>query len=266
LEAAIGDTHPKVRRAVAQALAEFSADAQAGRLLSDWAERGDASVFVEAAAALGVGQTRAAGAVALLPRLLTRDSYQDIIRVRALEGLGASADDRAVPLLEAAYVPSASFQVRRAALAGLVRIAEGTPNARRARELLERGLGDRDFRVRMEAAQGLATLGDSKSIPALERAGRAELDGRAKRRLRQAVVEISERGGPAEQARKLGNEVERMRRELLDVRQRLEKLEQRTIEEAARPEGSRKKGGDSTAPRRPRPPSRRGAKPSRRRR
>jgi aminopeptidase N len=265
LEAASVDPHPKVRRAVAQALAEFIADAQAGRFLSEWAERGDPSIFVEAAAALGVGQTRAAGAVALLPRLLTRDSYQDIIRTRALEGLGASADDRALPLLEAAYAPNASFQVRRAALAGLVRIAEGTPNARRARELLERGLGDRDFRVRMEAAQGLATIGDSKSIPALERAGRGELDGRAKRRLRQAVVEISERGGPAEQARKLGTEVERMRRELLDVRQRLEKLEQRTIEEASRPEGSKKKG-DSTAPRRPRPPSRRGAKPSRRRR
>jgi hypothetical protein len=155
--------------------------------------------------------------------------------------------------------------VRRAALAGLVRIAEGTPNARRAREVLERALGDHDFRVRMEAAQGLATLGDSKSIPALERAGRAELDGRAKRRLRQAVAEINERGGPAEQARKLGTEVERMRRELLDVRQRLEKLEQRTIEESTRPEASRKKGSDS-APRRPRPPSRRGAKPSRRRR
>jgi aminopeptidase N len=267
LEAARIDAHPKVRRAIAGALAEFIADPQAGRVLSEWAESGDPSVFVEGAAALGVGQTRAPGATSLLPRLLTRDSFQDIIRARALEGLGASADERALPILEAAYSPAASFQARRAALAGLVRIAEGTPNARRARELLERGLGDRDFRVRMEAAQGLATLGDSKAIPALERAARAELDGRAKRRLRQAVVEITERGGPAEQTRKISSEVERLRRELVDVRQRLEKVEQRTIEEGVRKKGeSRGESKGESAPRRPRPPSRRGAPKGRRRR
>jgi HEAT repeat protein len=196
----------------------------------------------------------------VLPRLLGRDGYQDVIRARALEGLGHCADERALPLLEAAYVPEASFQVRRAAVAALARLAEGTPAARRARELCERALADRDFRVRMEAATGLVTLGDPRSIPALERAARGELDGRAKRRLREAVVDITERGASAEQARKVGTEVERLRRELLEMRQRLERLEQRGEEPAA----PAKRGGVG-ANRRPRPPARRGAKPGRRR-
>jgi aminopeptidase N len=260
LEAGRSDRHPKVRRAVAAALGEFLGDAIAGRLLSDWAEGGDPSVFVEATAALALGRCRAAGAVTVLPRLLDRNAYQDVIRWRALEGLGWCGDERAVPLLEAAYVPEASFQARRAVVAAMARLCEGTASARRARELLERALGDRDFRVRMEAASGLITLGDSRSIPALERAARAELDGRAKRRLREAVVDIVERGAAAEQSRKVGAEVERLRRELLDMRQRLEKIEQRG-EESSTPA----KRGVGRTNRRPRPPSRRGAKPGRRR-
>ena len=118
LDAGRTDPHPKVRRAVAAALGEFLGDATAGRWLSEWAERGDPSAFVEATAALAVGRSRAAGAVTVLPALLARDSFQDVIRARALEGLGATGDERALPILEAAYTPQASFQVRRAALAG----------------------------------------------------------------------------------------------------------------------------------------------------
>ena len=195
----------------------------------------------------------------MLGKLLGRNAYQDVIRARALEGLGATGDERAMPVLEAAYVPQASFQARRAALHGISVLCDGTPLARRGREALERGLVDRDFRVRMEAAAGLATLGDARAIPALERAGRAELDGRAKKRLREAVVEINERGSNTEQTRKLGGEVERLRREIVDLRGRLEKVE-KSVEPPPAPKR------ESAAPRRPRPPSRRGAKPGARRR
>ncbi|HEY0707672.1 MAG TPA: HEAT repeat domain-containing protein, partial [Polyangia bacterium] len=260
LDAGRADDHPKVRRAVANALGEFVADPVAGRLLAEWAKRGDASVFVEAATALALGRSRAANAVDVLSGMLDRDAYQDVIRSRALEGLGASADERALPILEAAFVPEASFQVRRAALNGITILCEGTPHARRARELLERGLDDRDFRVRMEAAAGLATLGDSRSVPALERAARAELDGRAKRRLREAVTDINEHGTTSEQTRKLSEEVEQLRRELFELRQRVTKVEHPI------PATTGSKRSEPGAPRRPRPPSRRGAKTGRRRR
>ncbi len=250
------DAHPKVRRAVAAALGEFTFDPVAGQLAAAWALRGDPSCFVEAAAALSAGRARAADALVVLPQLLERDSYQDVIRVRALEGLGATGDERARSILAAAYAPEASFQARRAAIVGLVKLCEGTPHVRQARELLERALGDRDFRVRLEAATGLGTLGDGQAIAALERAARGELDGRAKRRIREAIVEINERGSATEQTRKLGSDVERLRREVEELRQRLER-------------SPLERGGDSRSkapsPRRPRPPSRRGAKGPRRR-
>jgi aminopeptidase N len=260
LDAGRADDNPKVRRAVANALGEFINDPAAGRILAEWTQRGDASLFVEAATALALGRTRATNAVEVLGKMLTRDAYQDVIRSRALEGLGASGDERALPVLEAAFVPEASFQVRRAALNGLTILCEGTPHARRARETLERGLDDRDFRVRMEAAVGLAGIGDPRSIPALERAARGELDGRAKRRLREAVTEIQEHGTTGEQTRKLGDEVEQLRRTVIELRQRLEKVEQ------SPPGSTGGKRSEVATPRRPRPPSRRGSKPGRRRR
>jgi aminopeptidase N len=260
LDAGRADDHPKVRRAVANALGEFLGDVVVGRILADWVKRGDASVFVEGAAALALGRCRAPEAVDVLGKALDRSAYQDVIRARTLEGLGTTADERALPVLEAAFVPHASFQARRAALHALGELCEGTPHVRRARETLERGLDDRDFRVRMEAAAGLTALGDDRAIPALERAARGELDGRAKRRLREAIADINERGSAAEQTRKLGSEVEQLRREVLELRQRVEKAEL-----PASPASGTKRS-EAAAPRRPRPPSRRGAKPGRRRR
>jgi hypothetical protein len=74
-------------------------------------------------------------------------------------------------------------------------------------------LADPDFRVRMDAALALAELGDARSIAAIERARAAELDGRVKRRFRNAVTQLREKGGASDKLHKLGEEVERLRGE-----------------------------------------------------
>ena len=230
LLAARGQKHPRVRRAVAAALGEFRVDyhpgnVRAAELLETWVKDGDPSCFVEANAAASLGRVRAARAVALLTPVLERRAYMDTIRARALEGLGATADEAAYPVVAAAITRQASFQSRRAAVTALARLAEGTANARRARETLEATLSDPDFRVRMDAAAGLVEIGDVRSIPAIERARGGELDGRAKRRFRNAITQIRERGSGGEKLRKLGEEVERLRGESTRLRERLEKLE-----------------------------------------
>src|SRR6185436_20832254 len=116
LLAARADSHPKVRRAVAAALGEFRDDLTVGEALAAWCQAGDPSYFVEAAAALALGRTRSPLALTTLPALLGRESFQDIVRVRALEGLAATGDEAALPLVRAAFTPVASFQVRRAAV------------------------------------------------------------------------------------------------------------------------------------------------------
>jgi aminopeptidase N len=262
LENARGQEHPRVRRAVAAALGEYRGDARAGALLARWVEEGDPSYFVEANAALALGRTRSPAAVEVLSRALDRPAFQDVIRARALDGLGATGDEAALPVARAQYRPAASFQVRRAAIAAVARLAEGTLEARRARELLETALDDRDFRVRIEAASSLAMLGDPRAVAALERAAAAELDGRARRRLKEAIAELRDRGRPPERMRKLEEEIERLRGEGIKTKERLEKLEARTAGsgEGGGSRGPRDREGSA---RRPRPRVRRPPKPPR---
>jgi aminopeptidase N len=265
LLAARHQENARVRRAVAAALGDFRVDyaasnQRAAELLADWLLQGDPSCFVEANAALALGRTRSPHAVDVLPRVLGRAAYQDVIRARAIEGLGASADEGALPLVEALFSPAASLQARRAMVSAFAHLAEGTTQARRARERLEAWLADRDFRVRMEAASGLVQIGDVRAIRALEHAQAAEVDGRARRRLREAITDLREKGRPAEKLRKLEEEVERLNGEAARMRERLEKLEARGAkDEPAAPTPASAAAGPGT--RRPRPGSRRGTKP-----
>jgi aminopeptidase N len=262
LLAARAQEHPRVRRAVASALGEFRGSESAAEVLARWVDEGDPSYFVEANAALALGRTRSPRALAILPRALGRSSFQDVIRSRALDGLGASGDEEALPVVRREFRPSAPFQTRRAALAATTRLSEGTLHARAARELLEKGLDDRDFRVRIEAAQSLAVIADGRALPALERALAAELDGRARRRIREAITDLRERGKPQERVRKLEEEVERLRGEGTKLRERIEKVETRTAP-GGRGDGSGGPAREETVAKRPRPRVRRAPKPPR---
>jgi aminopeptidase N len=243
LDALLASRHqklPKVRRAIAAALGEFRIDfdpgnARAAETLEQWVREGDASLFVEGNAALALGRIRSPRAVEILTPVLDRRVFMDTIRARALEGLGATTDEAAYPVVEAAITRKASFQSRRAAVTALGRLAEGTVNARRARERLEAVLADPDFRVRMDAGLALAELGDARSIAAIERARAAELDGRVKRRFRNAVTQLREKGGTGDKVRKLGDEVDRLRGESTRLRERVEKLEARPTAEPSTP-------------------------------
>jgi aminopeptidase N len=252
LVAARSQEHPKVRRAVAAALGEFRIDFHPGNLraaesLQDWVAQGDPSCFVEGNAALALGRVRSPKAVEILTAVLSRRSYADTIRARALEGLGASGDEAAFPVIAGAITRSASFQSRRAAVTALGRLAEGTARSRDARERLEACLSDPDFRVRMDAALALAEIGDARAIPAIESARASELDGRAKRRFKHAVAQLRDKSTTGDTVKKLGEEVERLRAESAHLRERLEKLE------AAQPTPTAAPPTPATPAKRPRP-------------
>ncbi|HEY4186352.1 MAG TPA: M1 family aminopeptidase [Polyangia bacterium] len=248
--------HPRVRRAVAVALGEFRGDPRAGAVLTTWVKGGDPSLFVEGEAALALGKTRSPEAADLLAEVATRPSFQDTIRARALEGLGALGGDRAIELLCKAWRPGGPFQARKALVAALGEAANGTPQVRAVREFLEERIADADFRVRGEIAAALARLGDRQAIPAIERTLAAELDGRARRRMREAVTSLREGSGASTQFVRLQEEVERLRTETTKLRERLDKLEAREVapERSTPPPAG---GAKAAARRRPRAATRR---------
>jgi aminopeptidase N len=259
LVAAIDDEHPRVRRAVAAALGDFLGDAAVGRTLADRLRRGDASYFVEAELALALGRTRAADALAVLPSLLDRPSYQDVIRSRAIEGLGRCGDERAFPIIRDAWRASVPWVSRRAIVAAVAELARGTGIARAAREFIETRLADRDFRVRGEAAVALARLGSIEATAALRIARAAELDGRARRRMEDAIRDLEAGTRPNEELRHLHDEVERLRGETAKLRERLDRIQ-------AQPAAPPPPAAPAPKSKRPRPVTRRtrGSRPVRR--
>jgi hypothetical protein len=144
-------------------------------------------------------------------------------------------------------------------------LGTGTPHARQAREFIEGCFHDPDFRVRGEAASSLARIGSPEAVPAIERALGAELDGRARRRMAEAIRELHESGRPAEQAKKLQDEVDRLRAETAKLRERIDRLESRGANPLPSGPVPPANGSDKplTKTRRPRPVARRGGRPHR---
>ena len=202
-------------------------DETAGHALAARLRDGDPSVFVEAEIALALGRTRSPLAIELLPPLVDRPSFQAVIASRAIEGLGRTGDERAFPLIRAAWRAAAPFPARRAVVAALAELGRGTGLARAAREAIEERLRDGDFRVRIEAALALGRLGLVDAVPAIRAALAGELDGRTKRRMNEAIRDIEDGARPAEEARRLHEEVERLRGETASLRERMDRLETR---------------------------------------
>ncbi|HKA86402.1 MAG TPA: M1 family aminopeptidase [Haliangiales bacterium] len=245
--------HAKARRAVAKALGQFRHDDAAAAALEPLAAAGDPSYFVEAEACLALGRTRTARAPAALRLALQRDSYLDVVRQHAYRGLAEARDDSAIPILLDGTRYGKVSHGRRAAIHALAELAAGRQDreAREVRERIEELLDDPDFRVEQAALEGLAVLADWRALPALRRAVDRNLDGRIRRRGREIIRDLEEGRAREEGTRGLRDELEKLRRELTSLRERLGKIE-------AAPAPATKKG-------KPKPPARRGGAARKRR-
>jgi aminopeptidase N len=212
---------------VAAALGAFRSEPAAAALRP--LARRDPSYLVEAEAARALGKTRQKSALKPLLSMLDRSSWADVVRSGTLDGLSALRDEAGLePVLERTRYGYPSHG-RRAAVGALAELGEG----KRVREHLETLLDDRDPHLRSDVVSALVRLGDARCRPALRRALEHESDGRILRRLREALRELGE--APAERKR-VADELEGLRGELLELKARLAKLEG-------------KKHGDSTAER-----------------
>ena len=86
-------------------------------------------------------------------------------------------------------------------------------------------LEDRDFRVRIAAANALKTLDDPSQAPALDRMAARELDGRAVRMARENSLALRKGARTEDEVRRLREEFEKVREENARLRDRIEKVE-----------------------------------------
>ena len=220
-------SHPKVRRAVCDALGRFKT-ADAVKALQPKALR-DESYLVEAEAARSLGKTRQTAAFDTLLDVLGRPSWAEVITAAAIDGLAQLRDDRALPHLYTRTRYGHPSRVRRAAVMAIPKLATD----RRAREHLEELLDDNDFSLRLDVARALNELGDARARSALGARVQVELDPRARRRMKEAIRDL---GADRSKAQKpLEDQIERLENEQKELKARLAKLELRTKETTAAP-------------------------------
>jgi aminopeptidase N len=223
LTKAVSVKHPKVRRAIVDALGSFKTTA-AIEAIRPIALK-DESYLVEAEAARALGRTRQTAALDTLVDLLERSSWYDCIRAGAIDGLAALRDDRATPHLLARIRYGHPARARRAAIVALPKLASD----RKGREALEQLLDDGDPLVRIEVARALADLGDPKARPALRERLETDLDARVRRRIRETLRELGGEGKKATEA--VREELEKLQGEHAELKARMAKLEAMLVEE-----------------------------------
>jgi aminopeptidase N len=209
--------HPKVRRAVVQALGNFRTT-EAAEILKGVALE-DPSYLVESEAARSLGQTRQPTAFDTLVEILDRPAWADVIRVGALDGLAALRDDRAITHVLARTKYGVDSRGRRAAIMALAKLT----SERKYREALEELLDDWNPHVRVDVVRALTEMGDAKARGVLTRHLEIEQDGRVRRRIREALLELGAR--PRERETELRDEIDKLKTEQAELSSKVKKLE-----------------------------------------
>jgi aminopeptidase N len=215
---ALAHPHPKVRRAVADALGTYREADVASALLN---RRSDESYFVVAAALTALGKTRDPRAFDALAAALGERSWNETIAAGAVRGLAELGDARALEPLVAATRADRAEPLRRAAVGALARLGTLVDTVRTAAaDALERALEDPSYLVRLSTYAATETLADARLLPALDRLATAESDGRLRRDAAEAAMRIRSAAKTPPELVRLREEVDRLRDDLNRLRDR----------------------------------------------
>lgn len=220
---ALEDSSARVRKRVATALGGIRRP-EAGAALA--AHATDSSVLVEGEVAKSLGRLRVPTARARCEALLGRESWSEVLRCRAIEGLGAGRDVGLVPLLLEWTAEQKPTRARAAACHALARLGNEVEETRTG--VVERLITlaeDENFRVQVSAINALGTLRDSRATAVLERAHGSAGDGRCRRLAWEALANIREGRTTSEGLHSLRGQLDTLADENRRLRDRVEKIE-----------------------------------------
>ncbi|MEM3857536.1 MAG: M1 family aminopeptidase, partial [Thermoprotei archaeon] len=210
--------HPKVRRAVAAALGEFTSE-DALKILSDIFSK-EKSYYVRSAAALSMGKTKQEAAISEVKKALTVSSHNDVIASAAAQALGEIKKEECVPTLIELCSPKTKDPVRRAAVAAL---GSYTDN-QRVRALLEELSKDDDPMIRGAVVAAASASGDIRLLPVVSSIEAREINGRVSRMAQEARRKLSV---TPEQTSQLRDRLEAQEKEIRRLKDEIEALKAR---------------------------------------
>lgn len=221
----LADASARVRKRVATALGGVRRPDAVAALVAHVA---DSSILVEGEVARALGRQRAPEARARCEALLPRTSWGEVLRCRAIEGLGFLRDEAVLPLLLTWSAPTAPTRARAAACSALARLGDEVDATRtRVVEHLITLAEDPAFRVQVAAINALGTLRDPRASATLQRLHAAAGDGRCRRLAYEALTSIREGRTTAEGLATLRTRLDAMADENRRLRDRVELIERK---------------------------------------
>lgn len=234
------DKHPRVRRAVVNALAEIRT-AESYGAIKPLVENGDPSYYVEATAVQAIAKIAAgnaedepteAEAIALLEMVLQeRTGWNEVVRSGAISGLSQmKTSETALNLIfkyTALGIPQA---LRLNAISSLGRISTGQDNINLERiiQRLEELAKEDFFLTQISVVNALGQMEIPKAIAVLNDLVEHTMDGRVRRRAEEAVQKVQKNIGSDKAIKQLREELDKIKKENQDLRSRLENLEAKT--------------------------------------
>ncbi|MEM9090490.1 MAG: M1 family metallopeptidase [Cyanobacteria bacterium P01_F01_bin.53] len=234
------DKHPRVRRAVVEALGDVKT-AESYKALKNITEKGDASYYVEAAAARSLGKIGKAPidgkekekkTLKLLDTVLKEKSgWNEVVRSGAIAGLAQfksseAALDLLLPYTELG-VPQALRLVAIRSL-GAISLGQEKLAVERILERLEALSREAFFLTQVATVAALAQMEVPGAIAILRGLADHSPDGRVKRRADEAAQKVQKKIGADKAIADLRQELDDVKKTNKDLKSRLETLEAKT--------------------------------------
>ncbi len=219
--------HHKARRAVATALGNYRDDRAAAALLPLLKE--DESYFVEAAAALALGKTKSKKAFSALQTSLTKDSFREVIRAGILRGLAELDDERGIPIACEWASYGKPYSIRNVALEVLGKLGKYRPDRKEILDAITAVFKEApdalSFRPYIWAISALAERGHSDALTHLLNIQNNDPRPKFQIRARRAIKKIREGKDKGEEIKRLREDMEKIQKENVSLRDRLSRLE-----------------------------------------
>ncbi|PMB10631.1 aminopeptidase [Fischerella thermalis CCMEE 5328] len=231
------DDNPNVRRAVIEALAKIKTYASY-KAIKEVVENGDASYYVEAAAARAVGTIAAASleekpkeekVLKLLKTVLeAKAGWNEVVRSGAIAGLAKLKTSEAALNLILEYTKIGVPQpLRLTAIRALGTVSVGqTPaNIERILNHLAELAKERFFLTQVAVVTALGNMETPKAISILQSLGDQTADGRVRRYAEEEIAKVQKNIGTDSAVKQLREELDQLKQQNQELRSRLENLE-----------------------------------------
>ncbi|HAA29353.1 MAG TPA: aminopeptidase, partial [Cyanobacteria bacterium UBA8553] len=235
LIAGLNDKDARVRRSVVEALSKIKTP-QSYDALKQVLENGDASYYVEASAASGLGKMVSVSlkdkedeVLQLLTKVLReRTGWNEVVRSGAIAGLSQmKSSPVALEVILEYTTPGVPQPLRLTAIRALGTISTGqTPNNTEwILEQLEELSVETFFLTQVSVVSALGQMETPKAIGVLQALASQTPDGRVRRFAEEAIGKVQKNVGSDQAVKQLREELDQLKKENQELKSRMENLE-----------------------------------------